>query len=174
MISRWWSKLSKVVGQKQDSRRSRSHKRRQTRPICLESLEARLVPSTLYVDNPGDFFITNDQGAPGLDNGDTVTWNPGAGSAHGAHVPNLTFGTDAFGTINSAIAAALNGDIIRVAGGTFNEDVNVTKDVTLLGNNAGRNPNTTTRGPESIVLSGVISGNAFITNASGVTVDGFT
>ena len=30
--------------------------------------------ATLYVDNPGDFAITTDQGAPGFDAGDTVTW----------------------------------------------------------------------------------------------------
>src|SRR5262249_3754120 len=66
--------------------------------LRLQALEDRLAPATLYIDNPaagnaiaagfsGDFQVTNDQGAIGtLDSGDTVTWSPGAGSAHGTAV----------------------------------------------------------------------------------------
>ena len=103
----------------------------------VESLESRRLLATLYVDNPGDYVITTDQGAAGLDNGDTVTWDPGAGSAHGGPVTGLTFGTDAFGTIGGAVTAAASGDTIRVAGGTFNELVNVSTTLNLLGNQTG-------------------------------------
>src|SRR5262245_2861931 len=78
----------------------------------FETLEDRRLLATLYVDNPGDFVITTDQGAPGLDNGDTVTWNPGAGSQHGPAVTGLTFGTNAFSTIQSAVTAATAGDTL--------------------------------------------------------------
>src|SRR6188472_1506977 len=76
----------------------------------LEALEDRVLLSvnTLYVDNAADLVVTNDQGAPGLDNGDTVTWNPGAGSALGAAVPGLTFGTTAFSSIGAAYTAGVN------------------------------------------------------------------
>src|SRR5437773_2323923 len=65
----------------------------------FEALEdRRLLATTRYVDNPGDFNITTDTAPPGLSAGDTVTWDPGAGSQHGAAVPGLIFGTNAFST----------------------------------------------------------------------------
>ena len=67
--------------------------------LCALATGASAQAATRYVDNPGDYAITTDQGAPGLDNGDTVAWNPGANSAHGSAVSGLTFGADAFGTI---------------------------------------------------------------------------
>src|SRR5262245_32054472 len=120
--------------------------------LVVESLETRVVPAvTLYVDNPNDFVIDSDQGAIGvLDNGDGVTWNPGAGSAHGGPVSGLVFGTTAFGTVGSAVNAAVAGDTIRVAGGSFAESVNVNHQLTLLGNQFGVDARTA-RGPESIV-----------------------
>ena len=114
-----------------------------------ESLEDRVTPATLYVDNAaagnvitgvtcGDFTVTDDQGTIGiLDLGDEVTWNPGAGSAHGGPVTNLEFGTQAFSSIQSAITFATATDTIRVAPGEFAENLIVGKVINLLGNQAG-------------------------------------
>src|SRR4051812_23070658 len=107
----------------------------------FEALEDRRLLATLYVDNPGDFVITNDAdlsgpGTPTL--GDTVTWNPGAGTQHPtAPVTGLIYGTSAFGTIQSAVTAATAGDTIRVGPGTFAESVNVSKQLFVFGNQVG-------------------------------------
>src|ERR1051325_9607635 len=69
----------------------------------FETLEDRRLLATLYVDNQGDFMITNDVAPGGLSTGDTVTWDPGPGSQHGGAVPGLLFGTNAFSTIQSAV-----------------------------------------------------------------------
>src|SRR5262249_36513333 len=151
--------------------------RRRKPALRVEHLEDRITPATRFVDNPGDFIITNDQGAPGLDNGDTVTWNPGTGSAHSGPVAGLVFGTDAFGTIQGAIDAAGAGDVINVADGTFSELVNVNKSVTLRGNQFGVDARTRTGVPETIVDGAVNGSNrttAFYITANNATVDGFT
>src|SRR5262245_15174337 len=135
-----------------------------SRHPALEYLEERVVPATTrYVDNPalgnaitagvsGDFQVTHDQGTIGtLDAGDEVTWNPGLNSAHGGPVAGLIFGTTAFGTIQSAINASVDGDTVRVAGGTFSELVNVNKSIDVLGNQFGVDARTRTGLPESIV-----------------------
>src|SRR5205085_4934292 len=82
---------------------------------------AALFAATLYVDNTADYAITNDVAPAGFSTGDTVTWNPGPGSAHGGSVAGLIVGTNAFDTIQGAVNAAAPGDTIRVAPGTFNE-----------------------------------------------------
>src|SRR5690349_20790138 len=80
------------------------------RLLRMERLENRYLLATLYVDNASDYAITNDTGAAGLSAGDTVTWNPGPGSQHAGPVGGLTFGTDAFSDIQSAVNASSNGD----------------------------------------------------------------
>jgi hypothetical protein len=95
------------------------------------------VESTVtYVDDlADDYSLTHDQGASGLDDGDTVTWN---GSALGAPVAGLTFGTDAFLTINDAIAAASPGTTVYIAQGTYTEGevIEISQDIHLLGDGA--------------------------------------
>jgi putative cell wall-binding protein len=77
-----------------------------------------------------------------------------------------------FSRISEAVAAASSGDRIEVSAGTYNEDVDVDKSLTLRGANAGVNPNTGTRGPEStIVSSGDYAVEIF---ASDVLFDGFS
>src|SRR4051812_37257518 len=105
----------------------RGHKSRFISRLAVEALEFRhLLAATLYVDNPGDFVITNDVSplGPTPTAGDTVTWNPGPGSQHGGAVTNLTFGATAFGSIQDAVNFASAGDTIRVGPGTFAEAVN--------------------------------------------------
>ena len=58
-------------------------------------------PADFFVDDAGDYLITNDQGAQGLDFGDTVTFDP-----NGAGIAGLIFGERAFTTINDARTAA--------------------------------------------------------------------
>jgi nitrous oxidase accessory protein NosD len=126
----------------------------------------------LYVDNPGDFFITNDQGAAGLDNGDTVDWNPGLGGSHSPQT-GLIFGTDAFGSIQAAVTAATAGDTINVAGGTFSELVNVNKSLLLRGNQFGVDARLRVA-PAETVVNGNAGTTSFFVTANDVTLDGFT
>ncbi len=88
-------------------------------------------------------------------------------------VTNVTDDPDTgYPTIQAAVDAAATdpGDVIRVDAGTFNENVNVTEGVSLLGANASI-ACTGTRGAESIISG---SGGAAVTvSTNGVTIDGF-
>ena len=80
-----------------------------------------------------------------------------------------SIGTDcSFTTIQSAIDAASSGDTINVLAGTYNENLNINKQVSLTGPNAGINPNTGT-----LVAEAVITDQVTIVH-DGVTLDGFT
>lgn len=70
--------------------------------------------------------------------------------------------------IQAAINAAPVGVVIHVEASTYQENVTINKSLTLLGANAGINPNTGTRGAESII-EGLVS-----ILADGVKIDGFT
>src|SRR5262245_55734624 len=155
LFGSWRSALARTFGLNR-TRKPHTHRNKprikQLSP--LERLEDRLAPAaTLFVDNPVDFIITTDQGAAGLDNGDVVTWDAGAGSEHSPSVvPGLIFGVNAFSTIQSAVNFATAGDTIRVAGGTFSEAVNVNKQLFVLGNQVGDDAQDGRVGdPESIV-----------------------
>ncbi|HEY2413809.1 MAG TPA: right-handed parallel beta-helix repeat-containing protein [Pirellulaceae bacterium] len=136
----------------------------------FEQLEDRRLLTILYVDNPGDFMPAN----PG--NGDTVTWDPGPNSQHGTAVPNLVFGTTAFGTIQSAVDAATAGDTIRVGPGTFAEGVNINKQLFVYGNQVGADAQSGRSGaPETIVTGAGNNGvSPFQITASDVELNGFT
>ena len=77
----------------------------------------------------------------------------------------LLVGNGGYATIQAAINAASDGDMILVAAGTYNESLTVDKDVTIEGANAGT-AGTGTRGAET-----VITGQVTI-SADGVTIDG--
>jgi parallel beta-helix repeat protein len=147
-------------------------RRRLTR---FESLEDRRVLAVLYVANDAGFTDATNPGHP--QTGDTVTWN--GGGQFTSPVSGLTFGSNAFDTINAAIAAAGTGDTIEVAPGTYSESVDVTKSVTLLGAQASVDARTGRTGAsESIVdgkdLGGGQRSTAFYVTANDVTIDGFT
>ncbi|WP_198001008.1 right-handed parallel beta-helix repeat-containing protein, partial [Gimesia fumaroli] len=133
-----------------------------------EVLEDRTLLTTFFVDD--SLELTNDQGAAGLDAGDTVTFAFGeAGQTVG-----LIFGTDAFATIQDAVDAAQLSvdptDTINVAAGTYTEDVIVDTSVILRGANAGIAGNGV-RGAESLIDPSSPFG--IEVRADDVTIDGF-
>ena len=73
--------------------------------------------------------------------------------------------TGTFATIQAAIDAAVDGDTIRAAAGTYTENLNVNKDVTIIGANDGV-AGDGTRGAETIIDGQVVIA------ADGVTIDG--
>jgi uncharacterized repeat protein (TIGR01451 family) len=75
-------------------------------------------------------------------------------------------------TINHAIGVAAAGETIHVAAGTYAERVNVNKQLTLLGAQAGIDARTRS-GAESIINQGA-GETAFNISASNVVIDGFT
>jgi parallel beta-helix repeat protein len=78
------------------------------------------------------------------------------------------WGVTHFATISNAIVAAIGGNTIEVAGGTYTEAVTVNKSVTLLGANFDLDPaGGLDRGGESVIV-----GQVTIT-ADDVTVNGF-
>ncbi len=81
-------------------------------------------------------------------------------------MPTLTVGANGqYATIQSAINASANGDTIQVASGTYAENLNINKSVTIDGANVGVSGDAT-RGAESN-----IAGTIAIT-AANVTLDG--
>jgi len=81
----------------------------------------------------------------------------------------LLVGGNGYATIQAAVDAAVDGDIILVAAGTYNESVTVDKDVTLLGANYGKAGNDGTRGDESVITGGI----HVTAGGEGATLDGF-
>ncbi|QDV17780.1 hypothetical protein Pan153_24350 [Gimesia panareensis] len=174
LLTNWLSTLTSRVNKRPVFRsRDRRAIRRRWQTACsnqiatTEVLEDRTLLTTLFVDD--SLVITNDQGAGGLDAGDTVTFASGeAGETAG-----LIFGTNAFDTINDAVtAAAASGDTIQVAAGTYSGLISLNKSVDLLGANAGIDPNSMARAAESIIDHGGFY--AIQPTADDVTIDGFS
>ncbi len=89
---------------------------------------------------PRDALFVNDAALAG----DVYTTAPGSDANGGT--PNAPLAT-----LNAAVARAQAGDTIFVDAGTYREDVVVNKKLTILGTNAGRNPNDTARIAESML-----------------------
>ncbi len=123
---------------------------------------------TLAVNNcsPITQFYVNDNSQ----SGDSYTGNVGNDANPGTQI-------SPFATINHAISVAPAGSTIYVDAGTYAENVNVSKSLTILGSNASINPNTGTRIDEAIVVpatNNVSAGRIFDVNANNVSIKGFT
>jgi hypothetical protein len=111
--------------------------------------------------------------ANGTDNSPSTGFQPVPNSCSGGtHVHNITQGTH-YVTIQQAVNAANPGDVLVVDPGTYNENVSVSKSLTLRGANYGLSCSGM-RNPESVVVGGGASGTSTITiAANNVTIDGF-
>ena len=114
---------------------------------CMNTATATVIiyPAILYV-NDNSLAGDINGGTTGNDN------NPGT-----AALP--------LRTIQKAVNVALAGDVIHVDAGTYNEDVNVSKQLTILG-----------AGIDVSIVSGPIGGDGatFRIGTSGIVIDGFT
>jgi len=90
--------------------------------------------------------------------------------------PNSFYSTNTTPSIQRGIDAATAGNTINIASGTYNEDVSVTKSVTISGPNSSISPNTGTRVAEAIMSPGSNGFNRAFSISSGntaVTISGF-
>ena len=79
--------------------------------------------------------------------------------------------TGTYSTISAAVAAASPGDTIQVCPGTYNEQVSISKKLTLIGAKAGVDARTRATTGESIINNSCGSVQIF---ADSVVIDGFT
>ncbi|HEX5447009.1 MAG TPA: DUF4214 domain-containing protein [Pirellulales bacterium] len=151
-------------------------RRRALAARSVELLESRRVLATLYV--APSFSITSDVAPAGLSSGDTVTWDAGKPDQQ----TGLTYGTNAFNDIQTAVNAASSGDTIRVAAGLYqlSAAVNVTTPLTILGPQADVDPRPSAGsarvegGPDEAVLDGGGTvADTFMIAANNVTINGF-
>ncbi|MGV3539943.1 MAG: T9SS type A sorting domain-containing protein [Rufibacter sp.] len=115
--------------------------------------------------------------------------NTGSGIVRIAAVPNSTWyvrvgangngatAENALGTINAALAAANNGDIIDIGSGSFQERLSITKSVDIRGANAGKAPWNWTNAATKIMppttnFESAAAGALGIIEANGVKIDG--
>ena len=101
--------------------------------------------------------------------------NIGSGAMRpvGAHVPKERYVPDEYATIQAAIDDARRGDIIKVAGGTYQENVTVSDYVSLYG---GYDPTFTVRDPETypVIIDANDAGHGIsATNRDHIVIDGF-
>ncbi|HVX13123.1 MAG TPA: DUF4214 domain-containing protein [Pirellulales bacterium] len=131
--------------------------------LTMESLEDRRVLSaTVYVAN--SFFDQTTGTTTSSPNiGDTVNW---LASGQFSEVDNLTFGTNAFTSIQDAAFVANSGDTIDVAAGTYDESVIIQTPLTL--NGADVNATTTIQPPSGD------SGSVGVSTSGTVNISGFT
>ena len=115
-------------------------------------------------------------GAPNgtLDVGDSVTWLGADGldaGPGGDDVSGLTFGSDAFTEIQSAIDATAAGDDVLVAADTYNEALNVTDTISIIGSGPGLS---IVDGGGGVTTGLTVSDPAIIGLADTVSVSGLT
>lgn len=99
----------------------------------------------------------------------------------------LQFGTNAFGTVTDAIAAAEAGDTILVTEGTYSETVVINKNINIVGVQNGVNPNVTggefepwtlneERGTKETIFTGNImlgvNGSTVYSDVTDIAIDG--
>ncbi len=146
LLTNWLTGLFQNRSKKRHARRQNLKLHTSQLVGQTELLEDRTLLSTFYVDDvAGDF--TDGNGGP-LNPGDPVTWNPTGNDHPAGTVGGLIFGTNAFLTIQDAIAAAApTGDTILVAAGEYttagapgNDGMDIAKSVTIIGAGANENP----------------------------------
>ncbi|MBD3366580.1 MAG: T9SS type A sorting domain-containing protein [Candidatus Eisenbacteria bacterium] len=91
-----------------------------------------------------------------------------------AHIPKERLVPDEYGTIGAALTAAQRGDIIRIAGGTYYETLNVPDYVSIYG---GYSADFSERDPDAYptIIDG--GGSGHVVDCSGldhIVIDGFT
>ncbi|MEQ8787080.1 MAG: right-handed parallel beta-helix repeat-containing protein, partial [Pirellulaceae bacterium] len=158
----------------QASRKVRKKARRRTRALRLESLEDRaLLAADVFFNDNWNMIVDNN--APGLDVGDIVDGgNDGLPGVSGA------YGVDAFGavtsgldtgslagsnTLNNAVAATPLNGMLEVLPGTYNENVLVNKNISLV--STGGRAVTTIQGVSGIGSLGAIQ---VTNNTTGVQI----
>ncbi len=126
------------------------------------------APTVVYVDD----------GYVGKAVDSLVDWPCPSGVCAGTHI----IGYDAFATVQGGVDAVAASGTVQVAAGNYAEDVVIGQPLSLLGPNAGINPNTGARGPEAVINPATSQPNVFAANATvvlyvdanNVTVKGFT
>src|SRR4051794_10791020 len=83
--------------------------------------------------------------------------------------------TATFTSINTASAAAAPGDTVKVCAGAYHETVNVSKPLTFLGAQAGKDArHDRDKDAKESVVDGTEGGFVLSSSANDVTIDGFT
>jgi hypothetical protein len=152
--------------------------------LAINNLSANVV------DASGNWYGTNTAAGvaakvsdnvdytPWLDSGTDTDPAPGFQGDFGTlQVSAASPQVGSVGRIQEGINLATSGGTVIAEPGTYAENVLVNKSVTLLGPNAGINPNAGVRGPEAIVVPATTdtnAGNVFAVTASDVTIKGFT
>ena len=90
------------------------------------------------------------------------------------HAAFINGTTNYFGSIQSALDKATSGQTIRVLGGTFTENVIISKSLTLNGLKSGVNPVNGRTGEETIVDGNTGHALTIATGVTNVKIDGFT
>lgn len=133
----------------------------------FENLERRqMLSTTLYVND--NWVVSNDPDLNGLSVGDTV--EDSAGTDNNL-VSGLTFGTNAFDNVADALAAAVNGDTVHLAAGSYSVQATINKEITLAGDNVGIAGTGSRLANESILNA---SNGALVVSSNNVTIDGLT
>jgi len=101
----------------------------------------------------------------------TTVWTVSKASSNPACSPSAF----TCNTIGSAVGAALAGDVIVVGPGTYNEYVDITKSITLLGARAGNDARIDRHDPSKESIVNALSGqDAIDVYDANVVIDGFT
>ena len=120
---------------------------------------AAITSAMVASDGAGHFIVTTG-GAEGTDTLSGIEKIDDAGTAN-----ILLVGNGGYATIQAAIDAAVAGDTIMLAAGTYDEDIVLDRAVTILGANHGV-AGTGTRGLESVITGG------FEITGAGAVIDG--